>query len=53
MNNIPNLAVVVLILSTVLVPPVEAQKPSANFEEVSLGGSYHLIIGAAAFDAAT
>ncbi len=43
MTHIPNLAVLVLILSTVLAQPVRAQKHSTNPEQ--------LVIGAAAFDA--
>jgi hypothetical protein len=54
MTYIPNLAVVVLILSAVLAQPVQAQKRSTiSSEQVVLGASEQLTIGAAAFDPAT
>ena len=53
MTNIPNLAVVVLILSTVLAQPVFAQKRSTTFDQWGFAPSEQLVIGAAAFDAAT
>jgi hypothetical protein len=53
MTYIPNLAVLVLILSTVLAQPAHAQKRSANSEQLLIGAAEQLVIGAATFDTAT
>ena len=53
MPLIPNLAVVVLIFSTVLAQPLHGQKRSTNSEPSVTSASEQLVIGAAAFDAAT